>query len=446
MSGRHSNLLGVFLTAFAVVTATLTSQAWAQQHVDRVQRELVQSMLNSLASDLRQYYYDPKFHGVDLEAKILEAKERIAQAPTYDDAAIAVAALFEALNDSHTFYVSPGHYAKLEYGWRYQMIGNRCFVTQVKPRSDAESKGVKPGDQVLTLEGFEPSRDGLRRMQYAINNLTLLRSLSVNLLDPARKVHKVEIVAKQQGAKEITDGEDMTGGEQWRRRLDFENEMHLLRVRYREFGDDLLIVKLPEFVQAQLEVHELLSKAKKHKSLILDLRGSPGGSEETLQYMLGGLLDKEVKIADRIARKNTKPLLTKGDHRDGFTGNLIVLVDSESASASELLARTVQLQKRGTVMGDLTSGATMEAEFYRHHTGGNRDYYYGAEITVADLVLPDGKRLEGVGVTPDVLVAPTADDMANQRDPVLSRAAGLVGVGLSPQEAGKLFSFEWPSR
>jgi C-terminal processing protease CtpA/Prc len=88
----------------------------------------------------------------------------------------------------------------------------------------------------------------------------------------------------------------------------------------------------------------------------------------------------------------------------------------------------------------------MEAEIYPHHTGGNPDYYYGAEITVADLVLPDGKRLEGVGVTPDVLVAPTADDLANQRDPVLSRAAGLAGVALSPQEAGKLFSFEWPSR
>jgi hypothetical protein len=69
-------------------------------------------MLNSLASDLRQYYYDPKFHGVDLEAKVREAKERIAQAPTYDDAAIAVAALFEALNDSPTIFVSPGHYAK----------------------------------------------------------------------------------------------------------------------------------------------------------------------------------------------------------------------------------------------------------------------------------------------------------------------------------------------
>jgi len=105
--GRHSNHLGVFLTAFAVATATWTSQAWAQQHINRVQRELVQTMLNSLASDLRQYYYDPTFHGVDLEAKVREATERIAQAPTYDDAAIAVAALFEALNDSHTILFHP---------------------------------------------------------------------------------------------------------------------------------------------------------------------------------------------------------------------------------------------------------------------------------------------------------------------------------------------------
>jgi C-terminal processing protease CtpA/Prc len=96
--------------------------------------------------------------------------------------------------------------------------------------------------------------------------------------------------------------------------------------------------------------------------------------------MLGGLLDKEVKIADRIARKNTKPLLTKGGHRDVFTGNLIVLVDSESASASELLARTVQLQKRGTVMGDLTSGATMEAEIYPLTPAATRNIIMGLKL------------------------------------------------------------------
>jgi C-terminal processing protease CtpA/Prc len=133
------------------------------------------------------------------------------------------------------------------------------------------------------------------------------------------------------------------------------------------------------------------------------------------------LFTSDIKIADKLTRSGTKQLTTKGDHRDVFSGNLFVLVDSQSASASELFARTVQIQKRGTVIGDHTAGATMEAEHYFHKTGVNPVFYYGASFTKADLILPDGKSLEGNGVTPDLPVLPTAEDMANDRDPVMSR-------------------------
>ena len=150
-------------------------------------------MLSNLVTDIRKDYYDPKFHGVDLDAKLNEAKQRIAQAPTYDAATADIAAVFESLNDSHAFFVPPGHSIKQEYGWRYQMIGNRCLVTRVKPRSDAEAKGVKPGDQVLTLEGFEPTRDSIVRLQYALDDLMPMRSLTVDLLDPMRKMREVQL-------------------------------------------------------------------------------------------------------------------------------------------------------------------------------------------------------------------------------------------------------------
>jgi C-terminal processing protease CtpA/Prc len=57
--------------------------------------------------------------------------------------------------------------------------------------------------------------------------------------------------------------------------------------------------------------------------------------------------------------------------------------------------------------------------------------------------MADGKSLEKVGVTPDVLLLPSAVQLATGEDLVLVKAAELGGVNLDPVEAGKLFPFEW---
>jgi carboxyl-terminal processing protease len=186
-----------------------------------------------------------------------------------------------------------------------------------------------------------------------------------------------------------------------------------------------------------------VDKFKKRKALILDLRGNHGGYEETLLRLIGNLLDKDVKVGDLKRRKEEKPLIAKTRGDNIFAGKLIVLIDSESGSAAELLARVVQLEKRGTVIGDVSAGAVMRAREFSHDVGVDVKIFYGLSVTDADVIMTDGKSLEHVGVTPDEIRLPTAADLAAKRDPVLAYAASLAGVTISPEKAGALFPIEW---
>jgi carboxyl-terminal processing protease len=138
-------------------------------------------------------------------------------------------------------------------------------------------------------------------------------------------------------------------------------------------------------------------------------------------------------------RKETKPLMVKSLKDRAFKGRIIVLVDSNSTSAAEALARVVQLEKRGIIIGDRTTGKVMRSIYYPLQTGIDRAVLFGVSITDADLIMSDGKSLEQIGVTPDEIVLPSPTDLATRRDPTLARAAEMAGVKIDPEKAGALF-------
>jgi C-terminal processing protease CtpA/Prc len=430
------------LTCLVMMVALFTPPAWSQ-HADRLLRERAQVMLQEVAADIRNHYYDPKLHGVDWDARVEKAKEAIANATSNAELALWIEAVLETLDDSHTSFIPPGDPIRPDYGWRFQMIGSRCFVTEVRPKSDAEAKGLEPGDEVLTIDGFTPTRESLNKMEYLFNVLQPQSGLRVVLRNHFGKIRQVDVMAQIRQAKTIIDLDDVTGGDPWRLRLEYEDRQRLNRPQYKEFGKELMILKLPAFSPTDGDLLHIIDEARNYDCLILDLRDNPGGAEPTFRDLLGRMFGSDVKIADRITRETTQPLTAEGARQKAFTGKLIVLVDSRSASASELFARVIQLEKRGVVLGDHTSGSVMEAHFYGHTTGNTLVFTYGTSVSTADLIMSDGKSLERTGVTPDETILPTAADLANGRDPVLTRAAEMAGITLSPKEAGNLFPFQW---
>jgi carboxyl-terminal processing protease len=237
---------------------------------------------------------------------------------------------------------------------------------------------------------------------------------------------------------------DLTGGGIFEYMRELESAVDLTKMRSIELDGDILVLKLPEFAQSEMGVDSMMKKARHKNALIIDVRGNPGGAVATLNEIVRNLFDHDVKICDRVTRDESKPQNAKTIGKNAFSGKLFVLVDSRSASASEVLARLVQIEQRGLVIGDRTAGAVMEARHYPYQIGYDVIIPYGASITEADLIMTDGKSLEKEGVLPDEMFLPAPTDLAAGRDTVLAHAVELAGGKITPEVAGKLFPVLWP--
>jgi C-terminal processing protease CtpA/Prc len=404
--------------------------------------DTVQAMLRDAYEVVKKNYYDKSYHGVDLDARYKEYQANLKTAASLNGGVTLVAAFLDGLHDSHTYFDPPSRSYTIDYGYRLSLIGERVFITRVRPETDAAQK-LNPGDEVLGVNGYAVTRDSLFSMQYYLNILSPQSNVRMQVRTITGATKDLQIEAKVTKGQRLLDlsgsGADQAFGDLIRQ---LEQQDYLYRQQYVEAGDTM-IWKMPTFEVDKSLVDKLIGTARKHSSLVLDLRGNPGGYVDTVTRLIGGLFEQDVTMATRIRRDGPKPIMAKTRGQNAFTGKLVVLVDSGSASAAEVLARVVQLEKRGTIVGDRSAGAVMEAMTFGGGVGQDRIMLYSFSVTDADLLMKDNKSLERVGVTPDEVVLPTVADMANARDPALARAASLVGLQLDSYKAGQLFPFEW---
>jgi carboxyl-terminal processing protease len=424
------------------MTAVLVCSAGEQvQRLDSDERNAAIDMLNSVRRTVQDHYYDPQLQGVDLDARCREAKEKLKNrtVDTMNGAFGLAAWLLEPLNDRHTAFIPPGRSFRVENGFRKNFFGQKCYITAVKPGSDAAEQGIKPGDQILGIEGMRVERESAWKIDYSFDVLSPRSALHMIIAAPHALPRELLVRAQvKKLPKTVIVSESYVGDP---------DDQRMLADQVVELSDKVMLWKMTAFLGDPQLIDRVIERAEKREALILDLRGNPGGLEPLLLRLIGSIIPRDAAVGQNVGRSGERPVVAKtvGPKRS-FSGKLIVLVDNGSTSASEIFARVVQLQKRGVVMGDRSGGSVMLARVYPNvATERSFQLPFAVEVTEANLIMADGASLEGVGVTPDELILPTADDLAAGRDSVLARAAQTLGVELTPEKAGSLLPATWYS-
>lgn len=396
-------------------------------------------MLKTVKAEIKDKYFDSTFKGVDLDSVFQGANAKLDDATSLGQAFGIIAQAVLALNDSHTTFYPPARNLKVEYGWRMQMIGEKCFVVSVRPKSDAEKQGLKVGDEVLSVEGFKPNRKEMWKINYYYNTISPRAGLNVTVRSPdSTESRELNIASKMVRLKSTTNLEEFI------REIELDSDRQTEN-RFVKVGNTTAW-QMPTFAVEPNIVDGIMSgRARQSGNLIIDLRGNGGGYVVTLEALAGYFVDKDTKIADVKGRKEMKPQVAKSKGDGVFRGRLIVLIDSRSGSASEIFARFIQMHQKGVVLGDQSAGAVMMSRASPLSMGAEALVLYGMNMTHADVIMTDGVSLEHIGVTPNVKLLPSGGELGKLHDPVLAEAFKLFGENVTPEQAGKFFPFNWSS-
>ena len=354
-------------------------------------------------------YYDPeKFD--EIQWKRIRQKTLQKQIETSEQAYSAIEDMLRPLEDPYTRILRPKDYKLLRssnFGSEINGVGlqlgedeinNKVKVISTLAGSPAEEAGIISGDFIEKVDGISSEDLGLA------NTASKLRGES------GTKV-LVEITSKSGDIKEI----DLE-----RRSVD------LRPVRTKRLRDDshtigyLRITQFSESVPKKIEEALQELKEKEVEAIILDLRNNSGGLVSSGIAVADSFLS-ERPIVETKDRNGIKDAIIS-QKETSFDGPMVTLVNKGTASASEILAGSLQDNERSILMGEQTYGKGLIQSL---KSLGEES---GIAITVASYLTPKGNNIQGLGITPDKLLdLPEAIDYGTTEDKWVRNAEIFLG-------------------
>lgn len=335
----------------------------------------VQSMpkLNQLESALEDFYFDKPDPDTSIES--------------------VARAYVDSYGDPYTVYYTPEEFADfmqsssgVSYGIGV-IVGKTddgaLLVSRVISGGPAERAGIEAGDLITEVDGEPVAGEDIQD--------TVERIKGDEGTDVALTI--------------LRDGQTL-------KILVTRGQYDIPLVSYRVLDGNIGYLYLAEFdgsaKQQFLDAYRELTQKDAVSSLVIDLRGNPGGLLDVDTDILDELLPDGtiVSVRDKAGHEE----VTTGSNPDQIDIPLAVLVNAQTASASELFSAAVQDYKVGVIVGTQTFGKGI-AQTIRQFPDGS-----GIKYTVEKYFTPAGRDIHQVGVTPDIVVE-TADGGTEDSNP-----------------------------
>ncbi len=339
------------------------------------------------------------------DASLAAAQGKIA---TRELSYTAVVAVTNSLNDSHTGFLTPEQYRERLARQRQQAgfagVGmvvlpkdGRFFVWQVIPRSPAERAGVRALDRIVRINDLPTGGMTSDQVVSMIRGPT--GSTVHVMLERAGRAAPLTLT--------ITRAPIVVPP--------------IFAARFVDPGVGYIyLYEFTEGASRELRnaVRQLLGQGM--RALVLDLRSDIGGFLHELRAVMNLLLPRGVPVYQMITSRGTEVVRTDRTPFLPLSVPVVVLVNEGTASAAELLAASVSEYQRGTLVGVKTAGA-VEASTLIELSDGS-----ALSVTIRRLTSGKGRRLEGTGVAPDVVLDLSPQDFLQGRDAQLARGAQIV--------------------
>ena len=192
--------------------------------------------------------------------------------------------------------------------------------------------------------------------------------------------------------------------------------------------EDISYIRLSSFISrnAATEFRSILENSAGKKGFIIDLRSNPGGLLSNAIYISDMFLDGGIIVStvDRDGYKETQRA-TKGYVTDK---PVVVLINKGSASASEIFSGAMKDNRRAVIIGEQSFGKGLVQEINK------LPYDAGINITIQKYLTPNGTDINKKGITPDITVKLTEENVKNKDDVQLKKAIETLQKMTNGQE------------